>query len=331
MKYWKSLSGLVICALTVNTLSAQSIDDIELPRTNIVIAEMKYNNGNFDFWNLKQVASEEDCYENQPRFTIDGRHVLFSKEYKTKQKRKQPPIITTEICQYKVNGGRVERLTKTREYEFSPQESKYISQITAVQLNEEGEQYIVKYNERGDFERDEKLNGETVGYYSWVNDQNILIYALPDPAVLKWVNIYTGQEEVITAKIGHTIEFFERDNGIYYVDKGGDTWSIQRLYLQNLEAGPEKVIDLLPGVEDFTMLNDGSFISSQEGKLYHFAPDKMGEFNGKEMENWRMIADLDRLDMPTRITRLAVNPENSAIVMVVDEEDEWYDTKYKRK
>ncbi len=330
MKNWKCLSALAISSLCLGQISAQNLDDIELPRTNIVMADMSYNNGNFQFSNLKKVASDKDCYENQPRFTIDGRYVLFSKEFRTKRKRNQPEEVTTDICQYRMNGGRTERLTETKEYEFSPQESKYVSQITAVQLNEDGEQFIVKYNENGDFERDEKLNGETVGYYSWLNDQNILIYALPDPATLKWINIYTGEEEVITAKIGRTIEFFERDNGIYYVDKGGDNWSIQRIYLNNMEAGAEKVIDLLPGVEDFTMLNDGSFIISHEGKLYHFAPGRMGEYNGKVMQNWRMIADLDRLDMPTMVSRLVVNPENTALVMVVDEEDEWYDTKKRR-
>ncbi len=328
MKHWKyMLTGLGLLTYGAN---AQDLNDIELPRTNIVMADMLYDNGNFYFSNLKKVATEKDRYENQPRFTIDGSHLLFSKEYRKKGKKKQPDIINTEICNYKMNGGKVSRLTNTPEYEFSPVESKYLEQMTAVQLNEDGKQYIASYNEKGEFQRDELLNGETVGYYSWLNRENIIIYSLPSPATLKWINIFSGEEQAITSKIGRTIEFFERDNGIYYVDKSRDTWSIMRLDINSLDKGSEKVIDLLPEVEDFTMLNDGSFITCHMGKLYHFAPGKMGELRGKEMQNWRMIADLDRLDMPTKVSRITVNPENSAIVMVVDEEDEWFDTKKRR-
>ncbi len=307
--------------LTSNQLLAQS-EGIDLPKTNIVMMDMDYNNGLFDFYNPKIVAGEKDRYENQPRFTTDGDYVLFSKEYRSK-KRKHTSV-TTDICTYKVNGGKTRRLTKTAEYEFSPQESDYRQAVTAVQLNADEEQFIVKYNEDGEFERNEKLNGETVGYYSWLNDQNILIYSLPEPATLKWVNLLTGEEHLISSKIGRTIEYCKRDNGIYWVDKSDENWSIKRVLLEDMEASPETIIELRPGVEDFTMLNDGSIISHYKGKLYHFAPGKMGEYNGHEMENWELIADLDRLNMPTQITRITVSPENDAMVVVVDEDDEWF-------
>ncbi len=329
MKNWKS-TLMALCACSLGT-QAQDLGDIELPRTNIVIADMLYDNGNFYFSNIKKVASEEDRYENQPRFTIDGSHLLFSKEYRKKGKRRSDPeIINTEICQYKMNGGKISRLTRTPEYEFSPVESKYLEQITAVQLDEEGKQYIASYDERGQFQRDEMLNGETVGYYSWLNAENILIYALPAPATLKWINVYSGEEQAITSKIGRTIEFSERDNCVYYVDKSGDEWALMKIDINALDKGPEKVINLPAGVEDFTMLNDASFISCYQGKLYHYAPGRMGIIRGEEQKDWRLIADLDRLDMPTQITRITVNPENSAIVMVVDEADDWFEDKRRR-
>jgi hypothetical protein len=63
-------------------------------------------------------------------------------------------------------------------------------------------------------------------------------------------------------------------------------------------ASPQKIIETIPGSQDFALLPDGTFIMARGSKLF--------KFNRFMDENWIEIADLRYYDIKN-ITRLAIS------------------------
>lgn len=146
-----------------------------------------------------------------------------------------------------------------------------------------------------------------VGYYAWLDKDHLALYRLAgDDNHLMLYDLNEQRSKRITSSVGRTLVSDQR-GGILYIHKfDPDYWYLKRYNSTTM------TIDILaetPGKsEDFAVTPDGVCIMGVGSKLFSLPLN-----GGKE---WRSIGDLSSLGI-NQITRLAISPDGTKIVMVV--------------
>lgn len=175
-----------------------------------------------------------------------------------------------------------------------------------VAIDENKTQYLWQYP----FDRSgegsailEDLTG--VGYYAWSSLSKVALFIVGEPHTLVAANVKTGDQVTITSNIGRCLQRFP--NGdiafVHMIDE--KTWLLKRLNMSTYQ--PELVTAMLEGVEDFTLLKDGTVLMAKDSKIY--------KFNREKDISWKQIADLSRYGIRD-ISRMAVNFAGDKVALV---------------
>ncbi|MBR9922584.1 MAG: hypothetical protein GYB31_17245 [Bacteroidetes bacterium] len=206
----------------------------------------------------------------------------------------------TDIYALDLTEKKITRLTATAESEYSPTQMPDYFYFSAVRVEADPDQTQRLWQ----FPVDRLNNGKPVfpnirniGYHYWLGRYRVLLYIVNNPNMLIVADTRTGSWEKITADVGRCFKRLPNGKVAFVQKESEDLWMMCELNTQDYTA--KGLVPTLPGVEDFAVLNDGSFLMGRGSKVYHYDP-------AKSDAGWIEIADLRGYGI-NAITRLAFN------------------------
>lgn len=284
----------------------------QLPETRIYTLDISRGmRGKLEFTN-PQLIGFKIGYNNQPYFTPDGKSILYAAN-----KGKG----TTDIFEYRFKKKKNVRLTETKEAEYSPKWTIDENEISCVRVEQDTiTQHFYAYNLKGGKGHLLTNSLSTMGYYQWLNSNEVIAFLVPEPFTFVKYNITTLRCDTLLSAPGRT--FYNYKGKTFFVDKSDSTkYFIKTLAKENLRSRkiataqvPNPIIaETLSGQEDFAIMNDGTILMGKEAKLYAYYPRR-----AKRKDDWVEIADFTNLGIGP-FYRLTLNQENNKLAVVVYE------------
>lgn len=281
----------IISLLLTGVLMAQS-------GTEIYILDLEFNNGRYQVSNPKSISLDNPGYDNQPSFSPDGQYLYY-----VATRNGQTDIVCVNI------------LSDTRTWisdtpeggEYSPQLSPDKKFISAVQLENSGRQLLWKYFIES--EEDQVLIEKAkIGYYSWVNNQQLVAFVLGEPNTLQIFNLANNTSEIITENIGRSIHQIPGSGKVSFISKKEKEWMILTLNPKNGKTKP--ITCSLTGSEDMAWTAEKRILMGKDGKLFFKNP--------KKDKQWNEIISYNAFGLEG-ITRMAVSPDGKKLAVVINE------------
>ncbi|MFK7807641.1 MAG: hypothetical protein AB8F74_07590 [Saprospiraceae bacterium] len=271
----------------------------KLPTTNVYLFDLKIDSDSS--LNLSNATYLTDFnnkgYNNQPHFMNEEElYLTVQMEGDTSQ---------TDIYSLNFKTGVKTQVTDTPESEYSPTlqygSSDFLKDnpqfsCVRVALDEESSQRLWSFpmdRSNGGKVLFEGMTG--IGYHGWVADEVAALFIVGTPHRLLIANNLNNSKQNIGTTIGRCLQRGPKGN-MYYVRKlDPETWYIRSI--DRLTRRTTSVMQTLPDVEDFVVLEDGSFLMAKGNKLYRW--------NKKHANEWKEVADFGFYGLGN-ITRLAV-------------------------
>lgn len=238
--------------------------------------------------------SKNKGYDNQPVF-IDE---LYSVAYVSERNNK-----ATDVYLYHLNSSKTTQFTYTNEAEYSPKvtpDGKYISVVKGAEQN------LTRISLDGSVTEKIYTCKDSIGYYCWVNENEIAAVVLTKPISLKLINIKNKTEKYLNDSAGRSL--FMYNNMIVYCRTGAKGNEI----LFSDTTGNIKDHLELTGTEDFYITEDGWIFSSNGSSIVYC--------NAQDLKKgWQVLADLKKMGIP-KIFRISVNTAENKLAFVAEGE-----------
>lgn len=237
-------------------------------------------------------------YDNQPTFYRED-FLLYTSEFDGQ----------TDIMVLDIYEGAKMNLTKSAESEYSAQIIGNYDTFGAVRVGKDGKQRLWIFHTNGQAPPEQVLfDAEPVGYFAWNSKNDILAFVLGEPITLVKGNANEVDDIIVTSKVGRTLRVIPETNDFAFERTEEDgSQVIYRLYEETDEF--RKVRTKPEGANDWTITQEGTYITSVGTKLFKYNPEND--------ENWIEFADLGE-KAAKGITRMAVNQNNKRLAVVIN-------------
>jgi len=282
---------LIVAGLIAATASLRAQQP---PSTDIFLAPLSIENGRPVIGTPVNVTNRPG-YDNQPSFTPDGHAFLFTSTHEDGQ---------SDIYRYDLKSKEITRVTTTPESEYSATVMPGGQRFSVVRVESDSTQRLWSFALDGS---DPKLLLETVkpvGYYAWIDANNLALFVLGKPNALVHADIRTGQADTLSRDIGRSVQPLPSGGGFSFV---AHVDSVSSVRVVQWPANSRRAEVALPRRgEDFTWVTRDLILASSGSKLLY----------------WRrgMAAMVDADDLSaaglTNITRLAVSPDRQWLAIV---------------
>jgi len=268
-----------------------------LPATEIYLLDIQNKNGKFSLAEnaRPQNISNNKGYDNQPCFIEEIISIAFvsSRNYKA-----------TDIYLYNLKAGTSKQLTNTEDTaEYSPKitpDGRFISVVKGVEQN------LTRISLDGSTTEKLYTSKDSIGYYCWLDSEEIAAFLLTKPESLKLINLKAKTEQLLTDSIGRSL--FKYDKGVVVARKlhsGNQVTYVDR------KGNCKPLIQLRDSTEDFYLTQDGWLFSSDSSSIIYC--------NIKDTnKGWQELADLKKYGF-SKIFRICVNREKNKLAFVVKE------------
>lgn len=285
----------------------------QLPRSNVYLFDLVQTDSSMNLRNPRYLTNFNPTgYNNHPAFFSEN-ELYLSVQSPYDQ---QPELYLLDLTRKTKT-----RVTSTPAGEFSPARMPDYYNFSAVRQEINGMDTVLRLWQ---FPIDRLTNGKPVfkyltgiGYYLWLNSNEVAVFMTDNPNYLGVADTRLDQVRPLATNVGRCFRRL-RNGHIIYVQKStyGD-WLLMRRN-PNSQDQPQKIVETLPGSEDFEILEDGTFIMGKGSKLYMYNPNKLTN-NPTDQEGWQEFADLRFYDI-RNISRLVVHGTGSSrrIAIVAD-------------
>jgi Tol biopolymer transport system component len=265
--------------------------------SEIYLFDLKNKKGELSISNGKNITNHKG-YDNQPAFHPDEPSVFYSSFNDDGR---------ADIKSYNYKTGVTTSITTTSEREYSPTITPDKQFLSCIIQRDNNAQDLGKYPIKGG-EPVMLINDLIVGYHTWIDPEQLMIFVLGETNTLQLYNIRTKEHEVIEEKIGRSLHKIPGDDAISYVSKKTEAaWVIKKFEPQ--AKATADIFNTLPGSEDLCWTPDGKIIMSSDTKIYFIDPN-----HDKE---WKIVT----LQTPftSKVSRLAVSKDGKKLAVVVAE------------
>lgn len=244
--------------------------------TDMYLFNVEYDNDSIRLKDGKFLnAFYKDGYNNQCAF-IDSTLVYFSSGFES---------VSTDIYAIDILQKNLWRVTHTLEAEYSPRKIPFTDSISVVRIEKDGKtQSLWKYP------LDQSHSGQrllphidNIGYYSWIDNDNLALYLVDDPNRLVLVNLKTHSLSILSENIGRCLKT-STDGELYFVQRNED----KDLFLKKYNPRTKQltfIAKCIGKTEDFELIGD-QFVLMGNGS------DIM-QYNMEFGTDWRTVADLE--------------------------------------
>jgi hypothetical protein len=235
-------------------------------------------------------------YDNQPMFTPDGRHVLYTSIREDGQ---------ADIFRYDTRRGVTEQVTRTPESEYSPTPTPDGRGISVIRVEMDSTQRLWRFDRQGRNPRLVLERVAPVGYHAWSDAHTLALFVLGSPPTLQLADTRTGEAELLAENVGRSLHRVPGRRAISFVHKvSEEEWWIRTVDPETRQTAP--VARTLPGVEDYAWTPGGTLLMGQGSTLYRWDAGTA---------RWRPVAELAEAGV-RGITRLAVSPRGDRVAVV---------------
>jgi len=239
-------------------------------------------------------------YDNQPVFLPDGSGFLYTAFIDDQ----------ADTYRFEIADGSIHRVTASTAGEWAPALTPDGTGFTISRNEPEGFQRLWRFPMDGRSPKVVLRDITGAGYHTWVDEDTVALYLLPEPAELVLIDIGTEERRVVASNVGRCIQRVPGRRELAYLDKSdSDTWWIRYLDLDTLQV--TRSVPALDKREDFAFAADGSMLVGREGKVYRNRPGT---------DDWEVLADWDGR-LPGGITRIALSPTGRHMAFVVWEKN----------
>ncbi|MEL6134968.1 MAG: hypothetical protein AAFR59_16535, partial [Bacteroidota bacterium] len=263
--------------------------------TDIFLIPLSYEGEHMKLGEAKNITNRKG-YDNQPSFSPDGSKVFYIAADDSGQ---------SDVFFYDLQQGAPFKMTQTPlRKEYSPKITPDGKHFTTVAIEKDGvTQRIWKYGlEKGEEVLMEQV--DSVGYYDWIDAENLGFFVLTDPFTLQVANIQTQDPQIIAENIGRAIHTQPGTDTLTFVRKEADGTMSICAYHRSL-AQVKVLAKTLNGSEDFCWTARGTLLLGDEKSLYELKP-----YVDRE---WKKVADLS----VGRFYRPKVSPDGKYLAIVV--------------
>jgi hypothetical protein len=193
--------------------------------------------------------------------------------------------------------------------EYSPTLLPGNRRFSAVRVEEDGTQCLWSFFlDCLDSGRPEVPNITAVGYHCWLRDTLLALFIVGDegnPHTLQIVGTRSQKPLRVASNIGRCLLSLP-DGRLAFVQKATEeTWYLKTYQVKTNQT--DIVTKMPKGSEDYALLPDGSFVTSQGSSLFQYKP-------GRDTD-WRPCGDLKRYGVKS-ISRIATHRNGSLVVAV---------------
>jgi antitoxin component YwqK of YwqJK toxin-antitoxin module len=287
-----------------------------LPSTEVYLIDIQKKGDVFSLADSSVAdISNNKGYDNQPVFIEKLNSIAYVSERNNK---------ATDVYLYDIKTKETTQFTNNTEAEYSPKltpDGKYISVVKGAEQN------LTRVSFDGSVTEKIYTCKDSIGYYCWLNENEIAAVVLTNPVSLKRINIKVKTEEFFADSIGRSLFKYEnglafcqtKRNGNWIAFLDADALSADKQHLkdkagrqyQPIYKGTYRTwIQLPQGTEDFYITEDGWIFSSNGSTLVYC--------NAKEVsKGWRVLADLKAKGIP-KIFRISVNKAENKLAFVAE-------------
>ncbi len=241
-------------------------------------------------------------YDNQPFFSYDQPLVYYTSMSDSGQ---------TDIRVYNYQTNETSDFTVTAESEFSPTVTPDHQFVSCISQTLARDQNLVKFPIKGG-DPVMLINSMKVGYHCWIDSERVILFILDDTLnnSLHYYNLESKSDKLFSNKPGRCISKIPGEDAVAFMDKSNpNEFVINRFDLKTSTIST--VCSALNKHEDFIWTKNGLMMMSDGTSLFSFDPTTN--------DGWKRITVTDPDNKIKGITRIALNPNNSKIAVVVNE------------
>jgi hypothetical protein len=295
------LTGLVGVLPPARSQTPPSTDIYLATVENVVTVELV--DGRPTLGELVRVTNR-DAYDNQPAFLHDGTIVYSS----------LGDGGHTEILRLDPVSRRATTVVSTPQGEYSPTPVPDGTAVSVVRAYSPGDQQLWSFPLDAHGAEPALLLHDVnpVGYHAWIDARRLLLFVLGEPATLQVATVGAGPGRVIAENPGRCLARIPAASAqspleMSFVRKVAEgEWWLEAL---DPETGAtRRLVQTLPGSEDYAWSPDGSVWASDGSRLFRWRPDD---------ETWSEVADLTERGL-RGITRLAFDDDGDRLALVAE-------------
>jgi len=291
--------GLAACAPAADESMSEASDFVPPRDTDVLIAELTFNSQGVPSVGTPTNLTQRRDYDNQPQFVPDGSGFWYTIN--------DPQNDQADIWRYDFATAGVTRVTMSSpESEYSATPLPDGSGISVIRVEADSTQRLWRFDPDGANGAVILPNVAPVGYHAWVDESTLVLFVLGDPATLQRADMHTGLTEVITQNIGRSIQRIPDSDDVSYAQVHEDgTATIMRLPSER--TSPEPIVEAVSGGDFHAWAPNGSLLMASGSVVYAWS---------LSLDQWVPIADFS--DLNISISRLAISPDGTQIVMVAE-------------
>lgn len=272
------------------------------PDTEIFLATLTTTGGAVTIVRPVNISNSPG-YDNQPSFTPDGRHILFTSIRGGGQ---------TDIYRYTIASRELSRVTETPESEYSPTVTPDRAHISVIRVEKDGTQRLWQFTLDGQKPELVLTDIKPVGYHAWIDGQSLALFVLGQPATFQVADTRTGKAETLARNIGRSIQVLPLRGTISFVEReqAGDAVTLHIKEFDPKTKAISPLVDAPSGSReaDLAWGPDNLLLMAKDDVLYGFR-------RAESASGWKRIEDLARLGLKG-VSRIAVSPAGDRIAFV---------------
>lgn len=277
----------------------------QIQPSNVYLFDLEVKADTIEFVNPKYLTHfNAGGYNNHPSFFSDDELCISSQ---------LPTEAMPELYLLNLKDSSKTRMTTTIEGEYSPFRMPDYFSFSAIRMQVNGRDSLLQLWQ---FPIDRLGNGKPVfkyltniGYYYWVNSYQVAVFMVDNPSYLAIANTVSDQLQPVATNAGRCFRTLPNGNLAYVQKSDYETWKIMEKNMYQPNAQPVKIVDTVPGAEDFAVLPNGSLLMGKGSRLYKYDRYKDDE--------WVEVVDL-RYYQISNITRIAVSRNGKRVAIVAN-------------
>lgn len=281
----KQFSGLILIVSVV--MSAQ------VPNTDLWLFKIETDKLNQTILKDPLNITNREGYDNQPSFSSDGKRLYYVSIKEDKQ---------ADIYYYDMGGKLNVPFTKTKVSEYSPTLIGNGGFLASVVVEADSAQRIHYINILSGID-DNKLEMDSVGYFTFLNTDTVIYYKLTNPHSLRYYVTSTNEDKWLGNAPIRTFRTVNRHSFIYGLK---DSTQVNFYKYDFLLQKASRYATYPSTNEDIVWHPLWGLIKSEEEKLLRFDELK---------SEWILLFDLASFDIK-KITRFAFDPKTKYLVVV---------------
>ncbi|MBA3681798.1 MAG: PD40 domain-containing protein [Bacteroidetes bacterium] len=269
-----------------------SIAKAQLPDTDVWLFKLEKTKKELKLTDPKNI-SKRPGYDNQPSFSNDSKKIYYVSIREDKQ---------ADIYVYDIGNEKTIQLTKTKESEYSPVLTPDAKCLNSVVVESDSAQRIHFINSLTGIS-DKKFEVDSVGYYTFLNNDTVLYYKLTSPHSLRYYVKSTNEDKWLGNNPTRTFKTLNRHAFIYGVK---DSVKVTFYKYDFVFQKAEKYAEYLSTSEDAVWHEQHGLLKSEGNKILRYEETK---------KEWITFFDLSSFGIK-KITRFNFDPKNKFLVIV---------------